>query len=190
MTTARKNLHWSAIVGVACSFWLLLWLFLLLASLYDFRQLDSTQIESDSTGSVNYAILVGLLAMWAIYRAIRRLGLLRYGVLHTATITRRIEDSYDNLSGATNKITLFHYRYQLNGSSYSNMVLWAAGLKGKRSIKIVYNARNPDRSAIADRLRANLDVAANEWRSSMWHVVPRLILLVIVIALMVIGLLS
>ncbi|MEK0317631.1 hypothetical protein [Cohnella sp. 56] len=178
MTTVKRSLHWSAVVGVACSFWLLLWLFGIAATLYDLKQLDDT----DNSGRNNFMIIVGVLAVWAGYRAMKRLALLKYGEFRQVRVVKQTEDSYDMNSGITGKVSLYCYSFMSNDRKYSKFLLYAFGLKNRNNVEIVYNTHNPDNNSISGKLRARFDSSSNQWRSSMWHVIPRLTLLVVIVA--------
>lgn len=178
MTTVKRSLHWSAVVGVACSFWLLLWLFGIVTTLYDLKQLD----DADNSGSNNFMIIVGVLALWAGYRAMKRLALLRYGEFRQVMVVKQTEESYDMNSGHTGKVSLYRYSFMLNDRKYSKFLLYAFGLKNRNNVEIVYNTRKPDNNSISGKLRARFDSSSNQWRSSMWHVILRLTLLVVIVA--------
>lgn len=178
MTTVKRSLHWSAVVGVACSFWLLLWLFGIVTTLYDLKQLD----DADNSGSNNFMIIVGVLALWAGYRAMKRLALLRYGEFRRVMVVKQTEESYDMNSGFTGKVSLYRYSFMLNDRKYSKFLLHAVGLKNRNNVEIVYNTRKPDNNSISGKLRARFDSSSNQWRSSMWHVILRLTLLVVIVA--------
>ncbi|MNQ81598.1 hypothetical protein D3C85_966260 [compost metagenome] len=177
MTTIKRNLHWTAVVGIFCSFWLLFWLFFFLATLYDLKQPDA------DSSIRNTLTLVSVLVLWAGYRASRRLALLRYGEFRQASIVKRTERSYDNDFGIAGKVTLVHCSFMLNNQSYSNFHLWTPfGLRKKGTVEIVYNTRKPSYFIMARRLRAYFDIPTNQWRSSMWHVIPRLTFMIIILA--------
>lgn len=177
MTTVIRKLHWTAAVGVFCSFWLLLWLFFILATIYDFKQPDADPALRNTLS------IVSVLALWAGYRAMKRLTLLKYGEFRQANIAKRTEESYDNYSGITGKVSLVHCSFMLNNQTYRNIHLWTPiGLKNKGTVEIVYNTRKPSYFTMARRLRAYFDISTNQWRSSMWHVIPRLTLMVIILA--------
>ncbi|MWC30740.1 hypothetical protein [Paenibacillus sp. MMS18-CY102] len=178
MITVKRSLHWSAVVGVACSFWLLLWLFGIVTTLYDLKQLD----DADKSGSNNFMAIVGMLALWAGYRAMKRLALLRYGEFRKVVVVKQTEESYDMTSGLTGKVSLYRYSFMLNDRRYSKFLMYAVGLKNRNGVEIVYNTRKPDNNSISGKLQARFDPSANQWRSSMWHVIPRLILLVVIVA--------
>jgi len=176
MTTVKRYLHWSAVVGVSCSFWLLVWLFLLLATLYDLKQPDA----DDSLR--NTLLIVSIFVLWAGYRAKKRLALLRYGEFRRASIGKRTEDSYDYVYGIRGKVTLVYCSYMLNNQAYRNIHLWTPfGLKKKGTVEIVYNTRKPSYFMIASRLRASFDISKNQWRSAMRHVIPRITFLVFIL---------
>jgi hypothetical protein len=195
MTIDKQNLHWSAVIGVAFSFWLLIWLILIVATLSDIKVLNSTQpqiasvmvnepntnVTTGNSGQKSFMVLAGVFVLWLAYRARKRLDLLRNGELFSAQIFREKREAHDYNSGSTNIVVDCFYRYQVDGERYSNTILWTFGLKGKKSIDIVYSTRNPNYSAIVSRLRARFNPEANEWLSPMWHVIPRLLLLVIIV---------
>ncbi|WP_337099096.1 hypothetical protein [Paenibacillus sp. YIM B09110] len=181
MTLMKKNLHWSAVIGVACSFWLLFWLFCMLTTLYDLKHY--TLDDADSSGQSTFLAIVGVFALWTAYRARQLLALLRYGEFSNAKIVKRTEDSFDAYTGITSKMTMFHYSFLVNKQRYTKTLFWTFGLKKKNMLEIVFNTQNPGNNAIARRLRARFDDSTNQWRSSMWHVIPRLIFLVITAAL-------
>ncbi|WP_127534262.1 hypothetical protein [Paenibacillus kobensis] len=178
MTTVKRSLHWSAVVGVACSFWLLLWLFGIVTTLYDLKQLD----DADNSGSNNFMIIVGVLALWAGYRAMKRLALLRYGEFRQVKVVKQTEESYDVNSGLTGKVSLYRYSFMLNDRRYTKFLLYAIGLKNRNNVEIIYNTRKPNNNSISGKLRARFDSSSNQWQSSMWHVILRLTLLVVIVA--------
>lgn len=178
MTTVKRSLHWSAVVGVACSFWLLLWLFGIVITLYDLRQID----DADKSGSNNFMIIVGLLALWSGYRGMKRLALLRYGEFRQVRVVKHTEESYDMNSGARGKVSLYRYSFMLHDHRYSKFLLHAVGLKNRNNVKIVYHTRKPDNNSIAGQLRARFDSTSNQWKSPIWHVILRLIVLVVIAA--------
>jgi hypothetical protein len=200
----KRKVHWSAVVGVTCSFWFLFWLFCFALSLYDTIDPNLTgtaTIEitnnaevadngNDITGQRSFMIMVAVFALWAAYRSKKRLDLLRNGEFRSATIIKETSEGFDYNSGATSKVTLTNYRYLINKQSYTNTLWWAFGLKRGELIEIVYHTRKPGYSRIASRLRARFDRDANQWLSSMWHVIPRLTLLAVILAGIIAVLLS
>jgi hypothetical protein len=187
MKTNNRELHWSAVVGVGCSFWLLFWLLIIVSSFYDIQDLtykntDILSKDPDIEGLNNTLRITGVFALWAAYRAKKRLDLLKNGVFRSATIGKETGESYDYNSGITGKVTTTNYYYRIDDVNYSNTIWWTFGLKGKKSIEIVYNSLKPSYSRPVKFLRAHFDAKANQWRSSMWHVIPRLTLLVLILA--------
>jgi hypothetical protein len=195
MTTNNRELHWSALVGVACSFWLLFWLLVIVSSFYDIQDLtykntDILSKDPDIEGLNNTLRITGVFALWAAYRAKKRLALLRNGVFGTAKIGKETSESFDVNTGITGKVTLTKYYYRIDGVSYSDTMLWTFGLKGKNSIEIVYHSLKPSYSRPVKFLRAHFNAESNQWHSSMWHVVPRLTLLSLILAGFVVQLIS
>jgi hypothetical protein len=95
---------------------------------------ENTNKRTDNSGLKSFLVVVGVFELWAAYRAKKRLDLLRHGELHTAKIVRNKRDSYDHDSGYTNIVTDCFYQYQVDGESYSHMILWTFGLKRKKGL--------------------------------------------------------
>ena len=187
MTTNTRALHWSAVIGVACSFWLLFWLLIIVSALYDIRELNwiSTDIfnkEAEISGNKNTLIISGIFALWAAYRAKKRLALLKNWVFIRAMFRKDSSESYEIMDGSTSIVTLTNYYFQVKKQKYSNTIWWTFGLKGKNSIEIVYNSQKPSYNKTVRSLRARFNKDANEWRSSMWHVIPRIAIMVFILA--------
>ncbi|WP_156926622.1 hypothetical protein [Cohnella panacarvi] len=165
-----------------------MWLFILAATLNELNAPASG--NTDATGLKSTLALMGALALWSAYRGWRRLTLLRHGEIRSVKLGKDTYESFDHLSGSTNKTTVKEYRFRINDSTYRTTVLWTLDLRGKPSVDIVYHTLNPDHNAIVSRLRAYYEPAAKEWRSAMWHVIPRVSLLAIIVISAVVILLS
>ncbi len=170
---AANKLHWSAIAGAGCTYWLLIWLFLIATSM-----LEISHTEGDASGLWSTVNLCSVFALWAAYRGMRRLNLLRNGAIGTAETYIETGESYDHDSGITGKVRTKWYHYHVNGESYRNTLLLSTALNGIRQLEIVYHTRKPGYSLPVSVLRTRFDRAANQWRSPMRQAIPRLILLV------------
>lgn len=122
--------------------------------------------------------LCGLFALWAAYRGMKRLNLLKNGKIGKAETYLVTDESYDINSGATGKVRTKWYRYKVNGENYTNSLLLSTSLLSKRDLEIVFHAHKPKYSLPISVLRTSLDRASNQWQSSMWQAIPRLSLLV------------
>lgn len=170
---AANKLHWSAIAGAGCTYWLLIWLFLIATSM-----LEISQTEGDASGLWSTVGLWSVFALWAAYRGMRRLDLLRNGAIGTAETYLETGENYDINEGITSNVRTKWYRYKVNGESYNNALLLSTALNGIRKLEIVYHTRKPGYSLPVKVLRTRFDRAANQWRSPMRQAIPRLTLLV------------
>jgi len=186
-----KQLHWSAIVGTACSVWLILWLFIIAATLNELNALSSG--DEDASGLRMTLVVMGILTLGSIYFGWRRLLLLKYAEFRTVKLGTETYEAYDwrpEGAGTTNKVSIREYRFRVKDNTYRKYVLWTFFLRRKPSIDIVYNKQNPSHNVIVSRLRAHYNAEAGEWRSALWHVVPRAVLFAFIVVSAVVVLLS
>ncbi len=168
-----KKVHWTAATAAGCSYWLLIWLFIIAATLFEI-----SRGEGDTAGLRNTAIVLSVFALWSAYRGKRRIDLLQNGEITNGYV---FVETHVNLSletGNYGTVKYKSYSYKVNGEDYKNTLLFSTALIGKDKLEVVYHTRKPDRSLPLGLLRAQYDRPANQWQSSMGQAVPRLTLLI------------
>lgn len=182
-SSVAKRLHWTAVIGSSCSFWLLLWLICIAAALYDLKHSQAAAAYAGTSDDqillYLFMTLAGFFALWSGYRAFNRLSLMKHGQLHKAKVVSRTEERYHYESGVTNRNVIAHYHYMVQNRKYKTPITLILPFRDTK-IDIVYDPLNPGRNMPFRHLRARFDLAANEWRAALWQVIPRAALLILI----------